>query len=57
MDDASIGGKRKGKHVARYLASFAYRFNRRFYLPDLFARLGLGCSQNSAHVLQALKVG
>lgn len=27
------------KHVPRYLASFAYRFNRRFNLPDLFTRL------------------
>lgn len=28
-----------GKHVPRYLSSFAYRFNRRFSLPDMFARL------------------
>jgi transposase-like protein len=28
-----------GKHVPRYLSSFAYRFNRRFTLPDLFVRL------------------
>lgn len=28
-----------GKHASRYLASFAYRFNRRFSLPDMFARL------------------
>jgi transposase-like protein len=28
-----------GKHVPRYLSSFAYRFNRRFSLPDLFVRL------------------
>jgi transposase-like protein len=27
------------KHVPRYLSSFAYRFNRRFHLPDLFTRL------------------
>ncbi|MDR2055692.1 MAG: IS1595 family transposase, partial [Desulfovibrio sp.] len=27
------------KHVPRYLSSFAYRFNRRFSLPDTFARL------------------
>jgi transposase-like protein len=27
------------KHVPRYLSSFAYRFNRRFSLPDMFARL------------------
>lgn len=27
------------KHVVRYLSSFAYRFNRRFHLPDLFPRL------------------
>ena len=27
------------KHAPRYLASFAYRFNRRFCLPDMFARL------------------
>ncbi len=27
------------KHVSRYLSSFAYRFNRRFSLPDMFARL------------------
>ena len=26
------------KHVPRYLSSFAYRFNRRFSLPDMFAR-------------------
>lgn len=28
-----------GKHVPRYLSSFAYRFNRRFSLTDLFSRL------------------
>jgi hypothetical protein len=28
-----------GKHVPRYHASFAYRFNRRFSLLDLFLRL------------------
>jgi len=28
-----------GKHVSRYLSSFGYRFNRRFSLPDMFARL------------------
>jgi transposase-like protein len=28
-----------GKHVPRYLSSFVYRFNRRFRLPDMFARL------------------
>ena len=28
-----------GKHVPRYLSSFAYRFNRRFSLPDMFDRL------------------
>ena len=28
-----------GKHVSRYLSSFAYRFNRRFSLPDMFSRL------------------
>jgi transposase-like protein len=27
------------KHVPRYLSSFAYRFNRRFNLADMFARL------------------
>jgi transposase-like protein len=27
------------KHVPRYLSSFAYRFNRRFNLADIFARL------------------
>ena len=27
------------KHVPRYLSSFAYRFNRRFSLQDMFARL------------------
>ena len=27
------------KHIPRYLSSFAYRFNRRFHLPDLFIRL------------------
>lgn len=27
------------KHIPRYLSSFAYRFNRRFHLPDLFTRL------------------
>jgi hypothetical protein len=27
------------KHVPRYLFSFAYRFNRRFKLEDMFARL------------------
>jgi transposase-like protein len=27
------------QHVPRYLSSFAYRFNRRFNLPDMFARL------------------
>ncbi len=27
------------KHVSRYLSSFAYRFNRRFNLADMFARL------------------
>ena len=27
-----------GKHVPRYLSSFAYRFNRRFNLADMFAR-------------------
>jgi transposase-like protein len=27
------------KHVPRYLSSFAYRFNRRFCLPDMFDRL------------------
>lgn len=27
------------KHAPRYLSSFAYRFNRRFSLPDLFVRL------------------
>jgi transposase-like protein len=28
-----------GRHVPRYLSSYAYRFNRRFSLPDMFARL------------------
>jgi transposase-like protein len=28
-----------GKHVPRYLSSFAYRFNRRFNLPAMFTRL------------------
>ena len=28
-----------GKHVSRYLSSFVYRFNRRFSLQDMFARL------------------
>ena len=28
-----------GKHVPRYLSSFAYRFNRRFNLADMVARL------------------
>jgi len=28
-----------GKHVPRYLSSFAYRFNRRFNLPAMFVRL------------------
>ena len=28
-----------GKHVPRYLSSFAYRFNRRFTLPTMLARL------------------
>ena len=27
------------KHVPRYLASFAYRFNRRYRLPEMFTRL------------------
>ena len=27
------------KYVSRYLSSFAYRFNRRFSLPDMFTRL------------------
>ena len=27
------------KHVPRYLSSFAYRFNRRYRLPDMFVRL------------------
>jgi len=27
------------KHVPRYLASFAYRFNRRFDLASMFTRL------------------
>lgn len=41
VKSALIGTYRaiSGKHVPRYLSSFAYRFNRRFSLPDMFARL------------------
>ena len=40
VKSALIGTYRaiSGKHVSRYLSSFAYRFNRRFSLQDMFAR-------------------
>jgi len=41
VKNALVGTYRaiSAKHIARYLSSFAYRFNRRFHLPDLFTRL------------------
>jgi ISXO2-like transposase domain len=30
----------RAKHVPRYLAEFAYRFNRRYDLPAMIPRLG-----------------
>jgi hypothetical protein len=39
---SSINGTYKTispKHISRYLASFSYRFNRRFTLHAMFARL------------------
>jgi len=41
VKNALVGTYRalSAKHIPRYLSSFAYRFNRRFHLPDLFTRL------------------
>ncbi len=44
------------KHVPRYLSSFAYRFNRRFSLPDMFARLAYVALRTPPMPYRLLKV-
>jgi len=44
------------KHISRYLSSFAYRFNRRFSLPDMFARLAYGALRTPPMPYKLLKL-
>ena len=45
------------KHAERYLASFAYRFNRRYDLETITQRLAWTCTQTKPHPYWAITAG
>ena len=45
------------KHAQRYLASYAWRFNRRFQLDTLTERLAYACAQTAPHPYRAIIAG
>jgi transposase-like protein len=45
------------KHAQRYLASFAWRFNRRFHLDSLTERLAWACARTAPHPYRILTAG
>ena len=45
------------KHAQRYLASFAWRFNRRFQLDSLTERLAYACARTAPHPYRIIVVG
>lgn len=44
------------RYVARYLAEFQYRFNRRFRLPEMLARLACVATRSTPRPYKALKI-
>ncbi len=45
------------KHAQRYLASFAWRFNRRYQLDTLTERLAYACAQTAPHPYRVIIAG
>jgi hypothetical protein len=45
------------KHAQRYLASFAWRFNRRFQLDTLTERLAYACARKPLHPYRTIVAG
>ncbi len=44
------------RYVFRYLAEFQYRFNRRFRLPEMLARLACVATRAAPRPYKALKI-
>jgi transposase-like protein len=44
------------RYVSRYLAEFQYRFNRRFHLPEMLARLACVATRSAPRTYKALKI-
>ena len=45
------------KHAQRYLASFAWRFNRRYQLDSLTERLAYACARTAPHPYRVIIAG
>ena len=45
------------KHAQRYLASYAWRFNRRFQLDTLTERLAYACARTTPHPYRVIIEG
>ena len=45
------------KHAQRYLASFAWRFNRRYQLDTLTERLAYACARTAPHPYRVIIAG
>ncbi|MDH3664645.1 MAG: transposase [Alphaproteobacteria bacterium] len=45
------------KHAERYLASFAYRFNRRYDLDSITQRLAWTCTHTKPHPYRVIIIG
>ena len=45
------------KHAQRYLASFAWRFNRRYQLDTLTERLAYACARTTPHPYRVIIAG
>ena len=45
------------KHAQRYLASYAWRFNRRYQLDSLTERLGYACTRTAPHPYRVIIAG
>ena len=45
------------KHAQRYLASFAWRFNRRYRLDSLTERLAYACARTEPHPYRVIITG
>ena len=48
---------RRAKHAQRYLASFAWRFNRRYQLDSLTERLAYACARTAPHPYRVIIAG